>query len=329
MKVLVTGATGFVGSHIVEALAAQGHQLRATVRASSDTGHLDKLGVELVRADLATGEGLLRAVAEVDAIVHCAGGGKVRTPADMHRNNVLPTRTLLDAALDVRRPGPPLRRFVLLSSLSAHGPSLDGHARAADEPARPVTAYGRSKLEAERLVIEVADRLPVTILRPPAIYGPRDTRMAPLFKWAARGVLPLVRSARQTSLVYGPDCAQAVARALEVPHPSGRTYFVEDGRPYAWTELVEHFSKAVGRPVRRVTVPAAAVKAVGAVNELVARALGRDSVLNRDKARDVTQSHWVCDASPLRDELGWRPTLRFDEGAAHTARWYRDAGWLR
>lgn len=334
MRVLVTGATGFIGSHLADQLIEAGHEVRALVRETSDTSHLDALGVECVVGSLHDEASLDEALSSgpgggVDAVVHAAGGGKVRNTAEFYEGNTRTTENLLMAAQRRHRQRP-LSRFVLISSLSAHGPSPDGSPETPDRAPHPVSHYGKSKLGAEKLALDASATLPVTILRPPAVYGPRDTRWATLFKGVRRrGLMPLPGRGHTTSLVYGPDVARAIHLALERPHPSGRVYFVEEGPVYRWEEVAASISEALGRRARPLRVPKPILGLMSRVAELWGRLRNRPVVLTRDKVADIRQRHWVCSAQTLRDELGWAPTTQFTQGgAAATAQWYLSEGWL-
>ncbi|MCA9576131.1 MAG: NAD-dependent epimerase/dehydratase family protein [Polyangiales bacterium] len=319
MRVFLTGATGFLGAHLLTALRSAGHDVRVWARASSDVSGLGD--VEVRRGSLHDGDALAVAMAGCDAVLHAAGGGKVLRIAEVYRDNAESTATLLDAA---ERAG--VTRFALVSSLAAGGGGP--RPRTERDAPRPASHYGKSKLLAERHALDRRERMRVVVVRPPAVYGPGDTRMVPLFSAAARGVLPMVEPNGSLSLVYGADCARALVLALEADVPSGRVYYVSDGEPYARREFARLIGAAVGRSVRVVPVPTAAVVVAGALNEAVGRLRERSVVLSRDKVADIRVPHQTCDAAFIRAELGWAPTLRFDEGARVTAEAYRDAGWL-
>ncbi len=328
MKVFLTGGTGFLGSHVAEQLVADGHQVRALVRKTSNTRFLESLGdaVELVHASLETGEGLERAVEGVDAVVHCAGLVKARSPEEFHRVNAQGTVNLLEATKKVR---PKLHRFVFISSLAAHGPSMDGKPRPVDAEKRPVTHYGRSKAAAEEAVVAQKDALPITVIRPPAIYGPRDNEMYAFFKTVKRRLAPLIGGGENTlSIIYGPDCAAAVYQALTTDHPSGRIYFVEDGRRYTWKEMGEALQEALGVKALEVKLPVGVFSFAAFWSEMFGKMSGKAVMLTRDKVNELKAPHWVCDSTPIRQELGWQPTVTWEEGARLTAEWYRREGWL-
>lgn len=328
MTVLLTGASGFLGSHIAEQLSREGRQVRALVRRTSDTRALEQLpGVELVSGAVDDRDSLERAVSGVTHVIHAAGVVKARSPADFHLVNSGGTVNLLDA---VRRHAPDLTRFVLVSSLAVVGPSADGSPVDGARKPSPVTDYGRSKLGAERAAQAAQAEIPVTIIRPPAIYGPRDREILALFRAVRYGVMPYMgSSARGMSVVFGPDCAAACIAALDAPTPSGAAYFVEDGRTRTLGELAEVLESVLGtRAWFRVPIPRAALQVAAAGSELFGYVSGRAVMLTRDKCNELYAPHWVCDASETRRALGWEPKVPFDRGARITADWYRAAGWL-
>lgn len=327
MKVLVTGATGFLGSHVCETLTKDGHQVRALVRATSNTRYIKPLGVELIEASLETGKGLEAAVGGVDAVVHGAAIVKARDKADFERVNTGGTERLLEAVLTH---SPKLKRFVYISSLAAHGFGEDGAPRSHAAPSLPVTYYGKSKLKGEQLLLEKADQVPVTILRPPAIYGPRDSEMLAFFKIVGSRVVPFLGSPEnRCSLIYASDCARAILLALTKEHPSGRVYSVEDGRVYTQREVVSLIEAALGkRAIAKFTVPISAVSVAAVGSELVGKVRNQAVMLTRDKVNELRAQQVSHPADDLRRELGWEPEVQFAEGARASVDWYRSEGLL-
>ncbi len=308
---------------MLEALHRAGHEVRVWARASSDVSTLPhSKDVEVRRGSLLDEDALAAGMQGCDAVLHAAGGGKVLRIADVYRDNTETTAVLVAAAL---RAG--VTRFVLVSSLAAGGGGP--RPRVESDVPRPASHYGKSKLEAEQRVLAARERMHVVIVRPPAVYGPGDTRMVALFSAARRGVIPMVEPSGSLSLVYGADCADALVRALTAQVPSGRVYYVADGEPYGRREFARLIGEAVGRRVRVVPVPVAGVVLAGAVNEAWGRLREQSVVLSRDKVADIRVAHQCCDAGLIREELGWRPSLRFGEGARVTAEAYRRAGWIR
>jgi len=327
MRVLLTGGSGFLGSFTAEQLAAGGHVVRALVRPRSDKRVLEKLpAVELAPGAIEDRASLTAAAAGVDAIVHVAGIVKARRPEDFFQVNAQGTRNLLDAAL-----ANGVGRFVYVSSLSAVGPSLDGSPVRDDAEPRPVTQYGRSKLEAERAVLAAKDRLHVTVLRPPLIYGPRDRETLAFFTSIRNGVLPMTGDGRNTlSVIYVKDCAAAIVRALEAKNaPSGRAYFVEDGAVYVWRDALAEIETALGRrALVRFGMPVGVVKIAAAATQLWGKVTNTAQMLTLDKVNELTQPHWVCSGAGARRDLGWEPRVRWAQGVQEAVKWYRAEGWL-
>ncbi|XXT17645.1 SDR family NAD(P)-dependent oxidoreductase [Sorangium sp. So ce429] len=332
MRVLVTGASGFLGSHVTEQLVQKGHSVVALVRRSSSTKFLSSLrGVELAYGAIEDAESVRRAVVDapgVDAIVHSAGLVKARDEAEFFRVNVGGTRNMLDAAKAARPTT--MKRFVFVSSLAAIGPSHDGRPVAADARPAPVTRYGRSKLEAERLVLAEKDALPVVVLRPPMIYGPRDQESFAFFQSVARRFLPMLGDGKNTlSVIYASDAAAACIRALESDAPSGRAYFIDDGHVYVWRDMLADVEAAIGaRAFVRVGVPFPLMRGAALASEGMSRLTGKPVMLTRDKLNELAASHWVCDSAEARRELGWEPQVSWAEGTRRAVAWYREHGWL-
>jgi nucleoside-diphosphate-sugar epimerase len=325
MTVLVTGATGFLGSHIAEQLCRAGQPVRALVRRSSDTAFLRTLpGVELSLGAIEDQESFVEAAKGATAIIHVAGLVKARSEDEFRRTNVGGAENALVAA---RKAG--VRRLVLVSSQSVAGPSRDGLPIPEGAEPNPVTAYARSKLQGERAVLAGKGDVPVTVIRPPLIYGPRDREVLAFFKAINAGVLAIMGSAStKVSVVYGADCAEACVRAVDAEVPSGSIYYVEDGRTRTFGELVTSLERALGkRAWLRVPLSRRVVEAVALGSEVYGRATNRAVMLTRDKCNELF-GQWVCDAGSARTDLGWTPKTSFEQGAELTAAWYREARWL-
>jgi 2-alkyl-3-oxoalkanoate reductase len=328
LKVLVTGATGFLGSHIAEHLCREGHEVVALVRRTSNRDFLRSLGkVSLAYGAVEDRASVEAATEGVDAVIHAAGLVKAKSPAEFDRINVEGTKNLLAAA---EKRGPALRRFVYVSSLAAVGPSDDGQPVPSAREPRPVTHYGRSKLKAEQAVLAAKDLIPVTIIRPPMIYGPRDNESFAFFQTVSRRVLPFIGDGKNTlSIVYGSDAARACVRAVFADVPSGRCYFVDDGKVYVWREMLAELERVLDRrALIRVPIPFSILKGVAAASEGYGRLRNKAVMLTRDKVNELSAAHWVCDGRDTRLELGWQPEVGWPEGARRAAAWYREHGWL-
>lgn len=313
MRVLVTGATGFVGSHLAEALLHAGHGVVVTLRGVSDPRWLTGLQVERVALDLAAPERTALALEGVEAVVHAGGITRASLPEAFTRVNVDGTRALLRAAADAGVP-----RFLLVSSLAARGPDgVDG----------PTSDYGRSKLAAERLAAGFAATLDVTVLRLAAVYGPRDRDLLPLFRLAKRGALLLPPRAARLQPVFASDVAELVTGVLERSIGFG-PWPVAEPRSYRWQELPAALAAALGRSVRAFHAPPAAFLTVAAIAEGAARLRRLAPTFDLRRARDLAVHAYTCDMRATEEATGWRARIDLAEGMARTASWYREQGWL-
>lgn len=327
MKVLVTGASGFLGSHIAEQLAMEGHQVRLLLRGTSSRRFLRGFAYEEAPGDVSQADSLPEAVAGVEAVVHAAGLVKARSEREFQAVNSDGTANLLIA---IDRAAPALARFVYISSLAAHGPSPDGVPLPPEAPARPLTAYGRTKLAGEELTR--ASRLAgrAVVFRMPVIYGPRDPALLAFFRLARLRIAPLLMGGRnRISIVYVEDAARAVAQTLSAEAPvGGRVYSPEDGRVYSWRDLLAAVEDAIGSRAVRVGAPRWAFQAAALASESFALLTRRAVPLTREKVREMAQPAWVCSGESLQRELGWSARVQVPEGARLTAEWYRANGWL-
>jgi nucleoside-diphosphate-sugar epimerase len=322
VRAFVTGATGFIGRHLTEALVARGIRVTALVRSAVKGRELAHLGVQVVEGDLARRPPSAGALAGHDVLFHVAGLVAARDEAEFLAVNRDGTRRLTALA---REAG--IGRFVLVSSLAAGGPSSAETPLRGNEPPRPVTRYGRSKLAAEVAVRESG--LPWTIVRPPATYGPGDREMHRLFRAASLGVAPVLgRGSLRLSLVFGPDLARALVAAAEADRTLGGVYYAAHPEIVTSRHLLERLGNAVGRRVRVVSVPEAAARVLLYLTGAAARLAGRATVLNPDKANEFFQPAWTCDPAPLVEATGWRAEVDLERGAHLTVAWYREKRWL-
>lgn len=328
MTVFLTGGSGFVGSHVAEQLSRSGRQVRALVRKTSDVSFLSGLAnVELVEGSVDDLDSVLRAAEGVTAIVHSAGLVKARGEDEFHRVNAGGTRHMLEAAKNAKAS---LKRFVYVSSIAVAGPSdAAGNPVPVDGTPRPVTHYGRSKLAAERAVLAAKHQIPVTILRPPAIYGPRDREILAFFKTLNARILPYMGSAEaRLSMIFGADAGAACIAAIDAELPSGSTFNIDDGDVHTYDGLVKAAEIALGkRAWVRFPLPRPVIRTAAVLSEAYGKMRNRAVMLTRDKCNELFEQ-WVCDSSGTRDALGWEPKVKFAEGARLTVEWYRQAGWL-
>ena len=323
MQVLVTGASGFIGTHTVRRFTEAGHRVRALVRPTSDLSGLAGLAIEQADGDL-SGRGLGEACAGVEAVVHLGGLTTARSTAELQRVNGEGTRLLAEAAVAAG-----VRRFLYVSSLAAHGPSPTGAPRDPAAPCRPVSAYGESKAEGEEGALAFTDRMAVQILRPPVVYGPRDRGLYPFFRMARWRLIPVMGSGHnRLSLIYVEDLTAALAALLQAGPGASYLHIADGEGPYTWRQMIAALGAALDHSVMAVPVPEAGLTAASLLAEGVASVSGRLPLLNRSKVSEMKQRAWVADSAALSAACGWQPHIALAEGMQRTVAWYRQAGWL-
>ncbi len=327
MKALVTGASGFIGSHLVDHLLRHQYTVRVLLRSTSSTAWLKGLPLNIVYGDVFDHDALGHAVRGVEVVYHSAGLTKARTAEEYFRANAGGTRNILDACI---RHNPELRRFVLISSQTAAGPSPSATpVTEAAEPS-PITTYGRSKLQAELECRTVAQSLPVTIVRPPAVYGPRDKDIFEFFKTLQRGLQPMVGfREKYISLIHVTDLVRGILMAGESPAAAGQTYFISSSEMYGWKQVGDITRSVLGNRPLRIHVPEFGVYAIAAFAELFAAVSKKPAIINFEKARDMVQDYWTCDGSRAHRDFGFQPEITLQEGIRTTIEWYKSHGWLR
>ena len=313
---LVTGATGFIGTHLVEKLAAAGRPVRAMVRRAGGAWPYPT-----ACCDLAIGAGLEDALSGVDVVIHLAGATKGLSADDYYRANVRAAANLARALAgrDIR--------LVHVSSLAAAGPSPDGTPLDEDAAPHPVSIYGRSKLEGERAVRGL--KPDTVIVRPPVVFGPRDTGVFRILKPISGGwSLEIGGADRWFSWIYVADLVDGLIRAA-TQAPPGRTYYLAHPKPATWNSLAGAAARIMGVRLRSLRVPLPAAFAVGYCAEIWARATRRAGVVSRDKITEAQHAFWVCSPTRAAEELGWHAATSLEQGLAGTLAWYKEAGWIR
>ncbi|MFN3407636.1 MAG: NAD-dependent epimerase/dehydratase family protein [Limisphaerales bacterium] len=327
MKILLTGANGFVGSHVLDRLLAQNLSVVVLLRPNSDrrliTGQLARIEVRPGALDQPAA--LDAALEGVTHVIHCAGATKALTAEGFFAVNQLGTRNVVAA---VNRRGGQIQRLVHISSLAAAGPALADKPRRESDPPQPVSDYGRSKLAAEREVTEGC-RVDWTILRPPAVYGPRDAEFLRLFKAAKLHLAPRFGGGRQPlSLVYVEDLAAAIVAATRHANAARETFFVTSAEVVSTAELARVIAEVSGGWTLPLPLPGAVLWLACQSAEMLARLRKRPSVLSAQKWAELKAPGWVCDGTRFRGEVGYECRTLLRAGAAKTLDWYRTEGWL-
>ena len=306
----------------MEALVARGDRITALVRQPAGAEALRALGCRIVEGAVADGGARLALVDGADVVFHVAGLVAARSEAEFLRVN---RDGAAGVAAEAARAG--LERLVLVSSLAVTGPSNPGCPVSEASGPGPVTAYGRSKRAGEEAIR--AAGVPFTIVRPPAVYGPRDRGFLALFRMASRGVVPLLGDgARELTLVHAADLARALVAAATGKATLGGTYHAGHAERVTQRALAEAVGRAVGRPVRCVRLPGPVVRGLLTVAGAAARTFGRAPFLDRDKASELLAPGWACSSDALRRDTGWTADIPLERGLGDTAHRYREAGWL-
>ncbi len=301
-KVLVTGSNGFIGSHLVERLIGNGHEVKCMLRKTSNLRWLKDLSYNCVYADFRYPETLEEAVSDVDEIYHLGGTVRVVKNEMFYKINTEGTRNMAEA---VKKFNPDIEKFVYVSSQSAWGP----------EGKNAVSYYGRSKFKAEECVKKISN---YSIVRPVAVYGPRDSDFLPVFKMAKKGFFLKPKTGTgQLSFIHVSDCVEGILNA-----DTGKELFLSDGRSYNWEELIGVLEKVLGRRIKRINVPKNLIRLMGIFGTVRAHLTGIPQKLNNDKVREIFGGNWVVPETSVKAKYD------LESGFRDTYKWYIKMGWM-
>jgi len=324
-KVLITGASGFIGSRLRDALVASGSDVVAIRRPGSPPSTVGRS----VQAEYGKIEDLERVVGaeKPDYVLHVAGVTKGNSYDDFRRGNVMPTRNLLDA---LRREYPDAKRFVLVSSLASYGPSATLAPHREQDPPRPIEHYGQSKLEAERLVEEESGGVPWTIVRPSGVYGPGDVDYFNLFQSVMRGWnVYFGNRERYMSIIYVDDCVRGILEAAKHEKSVGGGYFLTSDEPVTWEQFQSEIVRVIGDSVRTLDLPAVLPSVAAIGGEIASRIDNKPRLLNLQKAKMGAQQAWTCVGDAARRDFGFAAEIDLAEGVRRTHDWYVENDWYQ
>jgi nucleoside-diphosphate-sugar epimerase len=322
-RALVTGANGFVGSYITEYLLGRGYQVRAMVRQTSDLSALENLDVELVFGDMTDPGSMPAAVTGMEIVFHVAGITRSKDPSRFEVVNARGTDELMRACLNETG----IKRFVYISSQAAGGPATRNAPRKEDDPPAPVTAYGRSKRGGERACLETAaGRIPVTIVRPCIVYGPREPEGLSLFMTKRRGIEPAILPNICLSLIHAADLADLTERAGRLKIAENSIYNASDPEPYWMKRVVRVIGEVLDKRILLIPVNRTFLSLLTAANELLLKRGIGVQVLTRERIEDAMHRYWTMDVTKAVSELEWQPKATLEERIEETADWYRAEG---
>ena len=322
----MTGGTGFIGSHLVEALLKEGIQVRCLLRKTSDLKWLKGLPIEVNWGDCNDKNSLREAVEGVEQVFHLAGVTKAVHEKTYFEVNAFGTENLIHACLENN---PRIQKFIYLSSQAAAGPSRNGNKKKESDQCKPVSPYGQSKQMGEELAMAHAQELPLLILRPSAVYGPRERDIYTFFKLLSKRIKPCLPSKNQhISLCYVEDIIQAILLAAQVKGSSGEIFFLSDGQDYRLEEIGDIFAQAMGVNAFCIRVPEWMIIGMASFSEYLSKLSGKPPLLNKGKVEEILQRNWVCDITKAKTALGFEPHISLAQGAKLTFEWYKKENWL-
>lgn len=333
MKALVTGASGFIGSTLIEELGTLGFEVHALLRKSSLNRNLEGLEFKRVEGDLSDFDSLCAAVRDVDYVFHLAGSTQARNRSEFFQVNTGGTARLARA---VTQSQSSLTRFVFVSSLAASGPARSLQPRVESDQDCPVSMYGESKLQAEKELLKYKDEFPITIVRPPLVYGPKDRAVFSLIQTVARNFMPLLQASTQQgnkyySAIHVQDLCRGVVQAAVVSPEkvaSGEIFYLAGEGIHTYLEFMTTIADRLNCDPMRIKVPIFIVKAAAMGLSTFSLVTKKSYPLNLDKLHEVLSDYWICSNQKAKTMLGFSPEFDLVSGMSHAIEWYKRQGWI-
>jgi len=325
MKILVTGGTGFIGSYLAESLIKSGHEVHCLVRKRSNLQWLSSLPVKLVYGEMLDKESLAGAVKDKDIIYNLAGVIKAKNKAGYETGNFIAAKNLIES---VHQHNKTLKRFLHVSSLAAAGPCLNGICHSENVAPCPISDYGKTKLMGEEEVKKYARLMPVTIIRPPVVYGPRDTGLLPFFKALAFGIRPVFNKSKSISIIYMDDLVEGIIKASLETKSISNTYFITNDEPVTFNRLSDIVAGILGKKTMPIYIPDWLVKVAATISEGLSLMTPDATTFNRQKAHEMSQDLWGCLNQNAKSDFGFTPKMQLVEGLKKTVAWYKEMKWI-
>ncbi len=324
---VITGGSGFVGSHLVDLLISEGHEVRCIIRKSSSLKWLANKDVKIFDFGLFDKIKLEEILKDADYLYHIAGVVKSKTEDGYFKGNVETTNNLLEAL--EKSGNTKIKRVIIMSSQTACGPSYDGVVANEETVPHPITTYGRSKRAQEELAISYMDKFPITITRAPAVYGERDTEIYLVFKTYKQGLMTVIGfDNKEVSLIHVTDLVRGVYEASQSEKAIGQVYFISSEVFYTWPQVGSELKKVFGKGALTLRLPHFIVFSVAAVAQFFAMFSSKPATINIEKARDFVQTYWTCDVSKAKNDFGYSQKISLEDGLNRTISWYKDMKWL-
>lgn len=331
-NILITGASGFIGSFLVEKGLELGYTVYAAIRKTSNTQHISDKRTNLIYLNINNKEKMQAQFSQLqqegitfDYVIHNAGATKVIKPSDFHLINNQYTQNLMEALVAANTIP---KKFIFMGSLAAYGPgSSDFKPVSHHSQPNPVTEYGKSKLAAEKYLFQQT-KIPFLIFRPTGVYGPREMDYYDYIKTINNKLEVYIGSSKQQlSFIYVKDLVSVIYQSLN-SDITNKAYFVTDGKSYSTKEFANIVKQKLNKKTIKLVIPKFLVKIIAIVSEKIANIRNKTSILNRDKYNELTATNWLCDASKTFTDFNFTPQYDLTKGVDETVNWYRENGWI-
>lgn len=326
MRAFITGGTGFVGSHLIDLLIEKGFDIVTLKRPSSNLRWLDGKKVKFIEGDLFSRNVIKEAVESTDYVFHIAGVVKSKTAEGFEKNNYIATKNLLEIVNEVNKN---LKKFVYISSQAVCGPSPDAEPIDEEYTPRPITTYGKTKLKAENEVLKYSKNMPVTIIRPPAVFGERDSEIFVYFKTINMGLNTVIGfDEKLISLVYIKDLVKGIYLSAINNNADGNIFFICYDRPFSWKEIGDLTARLMNKRTLKIKIPHFIVYTAGAAAQFFSLFSKNAATLNLEKCKDITRKYWICSNKKAKELLGFSTDYTIEEAFRNTICWYKENKWL-